>query len=94
MQLGILRWTILQHGWKWWIVELHNLKQKRNNQRDSLNTIPINRRIGEFLRIIEWKFLKLSVVNCVDQLLNAQRIKVHNSRAEGSIQCFLLVTQK
>lgn len=59
-----------------------------------MNAIPINKCIGEFLRIIEWKFLKLSVVNCVDQLLNAQWIKVHNSRAEGSIQSFLLVTQK
>ena len=47
-----------------------------------------------FARIIEWEFPGFSVENCLENLLNAQRILDEHGSIDGSIHRFLLVAQK
>lgn len=47
-----------------------------------------------FARIIEWEFPDFSVENCLDNLLNAQRLLDEHGSIDGSIHRFLLVAQK
>ena len=47
-----------------------------------------------FARIIAWEFPGFSVENCIDNLLNAQRILDEHGSIDGSIHRFLLVAQK
>ena len=47
-----------------------------------------------FARIIEWEFPGFSVENCLENLLNAQKILEEHGSIDGSIQRFLLVAQK